>query len=81
MQIPNPRKVNDIAKQILEIMPESEIYAREQIKKFIEGLWNQAPEMLTDAYNWNKFISLLNLVINSEPTEWKNQIRLILEKF
>ena len=59
----------------------AKIMLGDKINNYIEGLWNQAPEMLIDEYNWNKFINLLNSVIKSEPTGWKNQIRIMVIQY
>ncbi len=53
------RSVNDVAKQVLEIVPEKTVL-HVQINKFIKNLWNQAPEALFSSYNWMKFIDVLN---------------------
>lgn len=69
------RKVTDVAKQILDVIPETEIYPREQIEKFIQGQFYQAPETLYSAYNWTKFINLLNnILIPESATEQIKQI-------
>ncbi len=53
------RRVDQVAKQVLEIVPEQSIL-HTQISQFIEDLWNQAPETLYSSYNWTKFTNVLN---------------------
>jgi hypothetical protein len=69
------RSVNIVAKQVLDIVPvNSELYI--QINKFIENLWNQAPETLFSEYNWKKFIQVLNMYVQDQ--ELGKQIQEIL---
>jgi hypothetical protein len=73
-----PRSVENVAKQILSIVPENESQIRNMLTNFIDGLWNQAPETLYGSYNWTKFIGLLNSIQWPEKAEWKKQIQPIL---
>jgi len=74
------RSVDNVAKQILSIVPvDSELYI--QINKFIENLWNQAPEALYSSYNWTKFCQVLNTYAQDDSIDSSliNQIKLIID--
>jgi len=73
-----PRSVIVVAQKIISIIPDNQNNIRVDIQKFINGLWNQAPEALFERYNWVRFITLLNQIIKPEYTDLIEQIQNIL---
>lgn len=71
------RRVDEVAKQILGVVPEQSVL-HEQINTFISSLWNQAPESLYSAYNWRKFVAVLNSH-GLDDQSLVDQIQLILD--
>jgi hypothetical protein len=74
-----PRLVEDVVKQILEIIPISETKLLYDLKIFTESLWNQAPELRRAAECWVPFIQVLNNNIPNIEEDWQIKIKEILE--
>ena len=69
-----PRNVIIIAEEIYKLIPDNQIKFKEDVHEFIKNSWNQAPEALLTAYNWEKFGVIINKHINDIKEEWKKNI-------
>ena len=71
---PEPRDVYDICKQIMDLVPDSEVELLYQLRKFHDGLWNQAPELRVGGQFWRPLGDILNKNIESLDQEWQKKI-------
>jgi hypothetical protein len=69
------RSVVDVAKQILEIIPEKEYALKREINKYIESQFNKAPEVLRGSICWIPFSHILNKHVVVFDEDWKIHIR------
>jgi hypothetical protein len=74
MSEPEPRDVYDIVKQIMDLVPDSEVELLYQLRKFQDGLWNQAPELRISAMFWKPLGNILNKNIDSFEEDWQKKI-------
>lgn len=74
----NYRKVTDVYKQILPIIPQDKNILRNELKEYIDSLWNIAPEELSSGYFWKPFIDILNSNIFEIKEDWEQNIKTIL---
>ncbi len=74
------RKVTDVYKQISPIIPtdNSGEKLNNELKVYIESLWNMAPEELMGNYCWGPFINILNSHITEIKDPWHLKIQEIL---
>ena len=75
----NPRLVNDVINQLLEIIPKSEINLINELTNYKKSLFNQAPEALAGSYCWIPFLNILNTHIPDIKEDWQIKIREVLE--
>jgi hypothetical protein len=75
----NPRLVNDVINQLLEIIPKSEINLINELTNYKKSLFNQAPEALSGSYCWIPFLNILNTHIPDIKEDWQIKIREVLE--
>ena len=68
------RDVAETCKQIIDIIPGSEIELMYQVRKFHDSLWNQAPELRSNAIFWKQLANILNKNIDSFEKEWERKI-------
>ncbi len=54
------RKVTDVYKQIKPLIQDSNTELVEDLDKYINSLWNIAPEELCTGYFWKPFLDILN---------------------
>ena len=73
------RNVDDVIKEILLIIPSTQIKLINQLKIFCKSLWNKAPEQLNSSDCWNPFIQILNDNIPEIKEEWQIIISDILK--
>ena len=71
---PEPRDVYDITKKIMDLVPDSEVELLYQLRKFHDGLWNQAPELRISAMFWKPLGNILNKNIDSFEQDWQKKI-------
>ena len=74
MSEPEPRDVGDICKQIMDIVPDSEVELLYQLRKFYDTLWNQAPELRKSTIFWKPLGNILNQNIDSFEQDWQKKI-------
>lgn len=74
MSEPVSRDVYDITKQIMDLVPDSEVELLYQLRKFQDGLWNQAPELRISAMFWKPLGNILNKNIDSFEEDWQKKI-------
>jgi len=74
MSEPEPRDVYEICNKIMDIIPDSEVELLYQLRKFNDGLWNQAPELRKSALFWKPLGNILNQNINSIEEDWQKKI-------
>ncbi len=58
------RLIEEVYKQIDTKIPESEIQFRTELKKYVESLWNKAPEVRMGPEVYIPFIAILEKYIN-----------------
>jgi hypothetical protein len=71
---PEPRDVYDITKQIMDLVPDSEVELLYQLRKFHDTLWNQAPELRISGMLWKQLGNILNKNIDSFEQDWQKKI-------
>ncbi len=54
------RKVTDVYKQIKPLIQDSNHELVKDLDKYINSLWNIAPEELSTGYFWKPFLDILN---------------------
>jgi len=69
-----PRDVYDICKKIMDLVPDSEVELLYQLRKFHDGLWNQAPELRVGGQFWKPLGNILNQNIESFDHDWQKKI-------
>jgi len=69
-----PRDVAEICKQIMDLVPDSEIELLYQLRRFQDGLWNQAPELRKTAMFWNPLGNILSKNMYSFEEDWQKKI-------
>jgi len=72
------RKVTDVYKQIKPLIQDSNTELVGELDKYIESLWNIAPEELCTGYFWTPFLNILNLHYEQIETDKKIIIKKIL---
>ena len=55
-----PHNVYDAYIRIMQIIPEDNSKLRDELTKYIDSLWNIAPEEFETEYFWIPFIKILN---------------------
>jgi hypothetical protein len=70
----NPRDVAVVCEQILNIIPNSEIELRNELREFHDSLWNKAPEIRRGSELWKPFGNILSSNIHVIDEDWKQQI-------
>ena len=73
------RFVEDVLKQVLEVIPSCEAELIKELYLFKESLHNKAPEMRRSSECWQPFINILNYFIPNKEEEWHIKIKDILE--
>jgi len=74
MSEPEPRDVAEIAMQIIDIIPDSEVEIMYRVRKFHDSLWNQAPEIRKSSVLWKELANILNKNIDSFEKEWERKV-------
>jgi hypothetical protein len=74
MSVPEPRDVYDITKQIMDLVPDSEVELLYQLRMFHDTLWNQAPELRISAMFWKPLGNILNKNVDSFEQDWQKKI-------
>ena len=73
-----PRRVDEIARLLLYIIPKTERGFIEDIKTFLFGLYNQPPETLISPYCWEplQYIMEKYIIINEDTIleEWQKEV-------
>lgn len=72
------RYVNDVIKQVLNLIPASETKLISELQIYNSLLWNKPPEVLQDSYCWEPFINILNRNIPEINTVWQVAIKNII---
>lgn len=73
------RFVEDVLKQVLEVIPSCEVELIRELDLFKQSLHNKAPEIRRAAECWEPFINILNYCIPYKVEEWHFKIKDILE--
>lgn len=68
------RCVVTVIDRLLTIIPESETTLRNELIKFKDPLWNQAPELLSAAQFWTPAGNILNKNITVFDEPWKTEV-------
>ena len=71
------RQIEDVYKQIIEKIPESEHELKKNLDKFIESIWNKAPEVRTGLEVYLPFANILAQYIHPHEfnfTGWKKEV-------
>ena len=74
MSVPEPRDVYDITKQIMDLVPDSEVELLYQLRMFHDTLWNQAPELRISAMFWKPLGNISNKNVDSFEQDWQKKI-------
>ena len=74
----NPRKVTDVIKQILPLIPDTEYELKRDIKKYYDSLGYCADELLEGPDTWVPFINIMNYYVKVFDEEWKLVTRNII---
>jgi hypothetical protein len=74
----SPRNVKNVLKEVLEIIPESNVTLIDELINFDKNLFNQDPYALTTSYIWSKFIYIFNKNIPLMEEPWHFQLQKIL---
>jgi len=72
------RYVNDVIKQVIKLIPETETKLINELQIYNSSLWNKPPEVLQDSYCWEPFINILNRNIPEIDTVWQIVIKNII---
>jgi len=76
-----PRSVFDVLKQVMEVIPDTEVNLIKALIKFKDKeLYYMAPELLIGGEAWEPFIYILNNFIPDKNEKWQIEIKDILEK-
>lgn len=73
-----PRAVNLVLLQALNIIPDSEYTLKEALLEFKRNLGNQAPECMFESYLWRKFINIFNQHAVIAGEEWQLKLDKLL---
>jgi len=68
------RCVVTVINRLLTIIPESETVLRDELTKYKDPLWNQAPELLSSAQFWIPVGQILNANITLFDEPWKKEV-------
>ena len=71
------RLIEQVYEQIIVKIPKEKVKLREDLKKFIAGLWNKAPEVRTGPEVYLPFANILAQHIDPHAcnlTEWEKQV-------
>lgn len=66
--------VDTVMEQLLNIIPPSELDLIHAIKTYKSGLWNIAPELLSNREYWTPLVNIMNNHVGEIDTEWKTQL-------
>jgi hypothetical protein len=72
------RLVDEVLKEIMKVIPESEDKLINALNKFKSNLNYEAPEIRRGPECWIPFIQILNFYIPIKENEWQLKIRDIL---
>jgi hypothetical protein len=72
------RNVTDVYEQIKPIIPNKNLDLINDLDKYIDSLWNIAPELLCRKYHWTLFLHIFNSHSNEIDDETSDNIRKIL---
>lgn len=72
------RKVTDVYKQIKPLIQDTNTELVGKLDKYIESLWNIAPEELKTGYWWIPFLNILNSHYNEIDVSQRDTIEKIL---
>ena len=73
------RRVSDVLKNILPLIPDSETKLLDNLKKFEQDLKYKADELQRASECWIPFVDILNFCIPNIQEEWHIKIRDILK--
>jgi hypothetical protein len=68
------RNVVEVIRKLLTVIPEEETDLSNALEEYKKSLWNQAPEMLKDSYNWTPLQQILQTYITDLDTPWKEYV-------
>lgn len=71
---PLPRSVITVINRLLTIIPLSETSLRDELTKYKDPLWNQAPELLSGAQFWIPVGQILERNITEFDEPWKTTV-------
>jgi hypothetical protein len=72
------RNVCDVLTIIMKFIPENETNLIDNLNKFSESLWNQAPESLKGYYCWAQLVTILNRDIPNISEDWQIKIKEVI---
>uniref|UniRef100_A0A6C0B2N9 Uncharacterized protein n=1 Tax=viral metagenome TaxID=1070528 RepID=A0A6C0B2N9_9ZZZZ len=72
--VPLPRCVVTVINRLLTIIPLSETSLRDELTKYKDPLWNQAPELLSGAQFWIPVGQILEKNITKFDEPWKTTV-------
>lgn len=71
------RPIEQVYDKIIKHIPQDQINLKEELKKFIEGIWNKAPEVRRGPELYLPFANILAQYIDpheSHLSGWKKQV-------
>jgi hypothetical protein len=74
MSDPKSRSVVTVIRQLVQVIPENERELIQDLKKYANGLWNIAPELLETSTYWRPLANILGKHIKEIDTEWKKTL-------
>jgi hypothetical protein len=72
-----PRLIDDVHKQIIQLIPLEQISLREELENFIKSLWNKAPEVRLGPEVYIPYAEILAKWINpfnENLSDWESQV-------
>ena len=69
----------DVICKILEVVPETEVDLRNALKKYGDGLFNLAPELLGNKEYFVRVASILNSFVGQLDEPWKMTVKKIYD--
>lgn len=69
-----PRSVVDVMVKLLKIIPDEELFLRDEIVEYTGTLWNQSPEALKTEYCWMPLQLIMNRNVKEINTDWKKEL-------
>jgi len=70
----DPRDVVVIIYKILDAIPTNEEVLQNELKQYLETLWNQAPEIRRSKYCWAPLLDILQRHIPDIDEDWKHRV-------